>query len=332
MIFSKGAVGIDIGTENIKVVHAIKSRDGWIVKRAFNIKNPLKNTIFLKPEDKLEVIRALQEVKEHLPDVRTIISVPGQHLIFRFLQFPKLKKRELEESIYWESQEFSSIFENEYVCDFEVIEEQKDICRVLLVGTRKSIIMDYIDIVQRVGFDVYAVDVNPLAVSRVIQTLDKVSTMAVIDAGAYHCEVTILEKGRVFYNRNLSFSGQKIKDAVMKALQVDQTQAESLIMYPGKLKESLEETIFPILQEYMAEIQKVFDFYENHHKGQKVDKIVLVGGTNKIWCMKQVFKEYFKKNVFLASEIGLKFADKSKVMVSMDYINYMNALGLAMRR
>jgi type IV pilus assembly protein PilM len=330
MFFARGCVGIDVGTDTIKAAHLIESRGKWAVKGLYKIKNPLMRTTFSETGDKEILTECLQEIKKAFSCNKCVMGVDGHRVVFRNLQFPRLHMKELKEAVYWEAREFSTMFNGDFVYDFELLEQQSDHCRVLIAGADREYIMDYIKIARDAGLNLSVLDVYPLAAARLLSQKEKNSVVAVIDMGSSHTEITVVEKGRAFLNRTVDFGGSNLVEIVSNLLSMDKLQAEQVIIDPGPYREKIQEKVTAALQELMIEISRFFDFYSIQNKGKQINYAVLAGNGGKLWCWSRAFADYFNIQLVSANNMGfqLKSLDNSG---NIDYMEYFNAIGFALR-
>lgn len=291
MFFKSSYLGIDIRADNIRVAHLVKRGNKNIIKGLYEIENPLGTTVFKTQQEQFAIKQVLAEIKQRLSSNSVVIGVSSNYAAFRYVNFPLLNKKELKEAIFWEMQEFDTIFSDEYISDYEILEEQKNICRVLLVAVPKNLIMTYTKILTEAGFNIRAIDVYPLANARVLKTERKTDVSAIIDLGVTHSEITIVENGILILNRNLDF--------------------------PSNIS----------FENFLQEISRIFNFYFLQSKKSPIDKIILLGKNS---ALKEVFRNYFKIDTYLGNELECNFIveNHSNIENPMDFFS---AIGFGLR-
>jgi type IV pilus assembly protein PilM len=322
MLFHFGLVGIDIGTQAIKAVQLDTIRKKYVLKKCAKVNNTIRKTSFSDESDRKALTTSLKGIAESFTCKRCVVGIPSTHVIFRNLQLPRMKLQELKEAVYWEAQEFSSMFDEDYVSDFELLEVQENNCRVMLAGTLNNIVLDYLTVIENAGFKVEAVDVYPLAISRIIQLAGINDVTAVVDIGYSHCEITIIEKGVVFFSRVVSINSPDLIN-----------MSSSSNNYPGTSDKEGYDILVPSLQELMLEISRFFDFYSIQRKGHKVDSVIFIGCGSRLWCLEEIYSDYFSLPVIDAAKICHKFIDIGEIQYDdWDLMEYFNAIGFALRR
>lgn len=284
-------MGIDLRADWIKIAHLVKRGNRSIIKGLYQIENPIGKTVF-KNQHEQEIIReTLAKIRQKLPSNGVIMGVSSNYAAFRYINFPLLSKKELREAIFWEMQEFDTIFNGEYISDYEILEKQSNTCRVLLVAAPKELIMSYTEILTGAGFYLKALDVYPLANARVLKANKCSGVSAIIDLDVAHSEITIVENGRLILNRNLDF--------------------------PSSLS----------LDKFLQEISRIFNFYFLQRKRHPVEKIILLGGSSKL---KGLFRNYFNIDTFLERELECEFLIENQKS-SQKPMDFFSAIGFSLR-
>jgi len=260
MFLQTSYLGIDIKVDLIKVAHIVRKGNISKINGLFQIKNPIGKIVFENQQEKERIQQVLANIKRKFPCCDAIMGIPSNHAVFRYINFPFLNNKELREAIFWEMQEFNTVFSDEYISDYEILEENdNNICRVLLVAVVKDMAMTYANILRGAGFYVKALDVYPLANARVFKTLNIPGVWAIIDLNDTHNEITIVENGKLILNRNLDIS----KDISMEKM--------------------------------VREISKIFNFYSLQSKSQQIGEILLLGKAKE---QKDFLKSHFNVSVY----------------------------------
>lgn len=303
MFFSSSYLGIDLGADSIKAANLCKKGNKKIIKGLYQIENPIGKTVFNKPAEQAAIRQVLAKINKVLPSKGVVIGISSKHAMFRYVQFPLLNKKELKDAIFWEMQEFNTIFSGEFISDYEVLGKQKDSYRVLLAAVSKDIIMDYIKATGEAGLCLKALDVYPLANARVLKAQKKDGVTAIIDLGLSHNEITITGNGRIIFNRKLDFC----YDDMVKS---------------GKPEPSP-------LQNLICESSRIFDFYSLQSQGSQIDEIILIGKGSELYHCKDAFESYF--NIHVSTGKELKFDYMSKNLNNDSHADFFSAIGFALR-
>ncbi|MCL6630965.1 MAG: pilus assembly protein PilM, partial [Armatimonadetes bacterium] len=233
-------IGIDIGSSLIKVVEARPSK-GEVQITALGIAptppGTIENEIITDPQTLGQAIRQLL-TETGISSKRCVSSVSGQSsVIVRIIEVPKMTKQELAETMKWEIERHVPFAANEVVMDFQPIERPNaspddQNMEVLLAVAQQELINGHIEALFAAGVEPVAIDVEPLAVSRIFidAAIDgfKDKVVAIVNVGASTTEMGIYQNGLLSFPRTLPIAGDTITRALSDGLQISLAQAERL--------------------------------------------------------------------------------------------------------
>lgn len=328
-MFSNKLAGIDIGTENIKIVQLKKKQGKWLIDEFLKVQNPLRQTNILDINGSKAFVECLKYIKNRLSFKKCVVGIPSNYLFFRNLKLPKLNEKELSQAVYWSAQELKPMFKEEITYDFELLEENPEYCRVILVAAEKAHVLSFLKAFEEAGLYVKAFDVYPLAVHQFFKLINKNYNIAVIDLGFSTCDITIMQKNTLFSNRSISIGGKDITINIAKMLNISEAEAENIKRQgPKKNKEDVKEKILLCLQELITEILRFFQFFSIQSK-EKLDYILLTGSESRIWYLKEAFQDYFQTQVAAIDEFNIDLIENPNTDIK--YFEYLNAIGFAFR-
>ncbi|GAB4272967.1 type IV pilus assembly protein PilM [Thermincola ferriacetica] len=244
MFFTPKYVGVDIGSSAVRIVEARKR--GAIAELQDYIIAPLPvgavaNGNVLNVD---AVALAIQEAmrKSKISGRNVVLSVDSQNVVIRHVKFPKMKEEELAEALKWELDQYIPMPAADAVADFEIVgeEEEDGVIQmdIMLVVAAKKVLQGYVEAVQKAGFKPLAVDIEPLALVRVLN-LKGVNTggddlakhlshgaVALLDMGAGSTKLTFFRQGKIMLNRIINVGGYDLTKAVAARLRVTLEQAE----------------------------------------------------------------------------------------------------------
>lgn len=246
MFFTPKHVGIDIGTNSVRIVEMKKRSSGPEIMEYIIAPLPVgavANGNLLNVD---AVSLAIQEAlrKSKISIRNAVLSIDSQNVVIRHVNFPKMKEEELAEVLKWELEQYVPMPVADAVLDFVVIhEEEKDgvtMMDVMLVVAPKKVIQGYIEAVKRAGFIPLAVDIEPLSQYRVAaikggdggneELIKNLVAGAVVfmDMGAGSTKVTIFRHGKLILTRIVNIGGYDITKAVASRLRITLDQAEQV--------------------------------------------------------------------------------------------------------
>ena len=161
--------------------------------------------------------------------------------------------------------------------------------------------------------------------------------VALLNIGASIMNVNVVKGGVSVFNRDIAGGGNQYTDAIQKDLNLSFEQAEAL-KKGEQVEGAAPESLYPILQavsENIAlEIQKTFDFFRATSQEDRIDQILLSGGTAKIHGLQALLQERFGPVELLNPFLNVRYNEKD---FNPDYLEDIGpsaaiAVGLAGRR
>jgi type IV pilus assembly protein PilM len=249
-------VGLDIGTQQIKVVEVRPSKRGLTVSALGIAPTPvgiMQNNIITDPRLMGQTVKQL--LRESGVTARRVIgSVAGQSaVVVRIIEVPKMTDAELKETMKWEVERHVPFAPSETMIDYQPLEQgipddTNPNMEVLLAVAQQDIINNFVDTVFAAGLDPVAIDIEPLATGRGL--LDVVNgqpikrsmflasmeapyeggheTVAVVNIGASNTDISIFSDGQLAFPRPLPLAGDSLTRAIAEMMGYTLDQAERI--------------------------------------------------------------------------------------------------------
>lgn len=287
---SNAAIGIDIGTHSIKVVelagtYANPKIIAWGVEPmpagAFS-ENTIANADLVA--DTLN--RCL--LKAGVKGEAVSVAVSSSHAITKILGMPAdIGELELEEQISIEALHFIPYPIDEVNIDFEVLgpsdvnQGEND---VLLVACRRSIVDDYIDLVEEAGLELNQVDIDTYALERVYRSQSNLASnsdqpVALFDIGFFGSHLVVLDKDRVLYSRHQSFGAAQLIKLIRKEYGVSAEEAQEILHSTQPPADFLGAVQEPFVEMLRQEISRALQFFYSSSSYSTIDSLVLSGSS-----------------------------------------------------
>jgi type IV pilus assembly protein PilM len=308
---AKGLVGLDIGSSAVKAVELKPGGKGAEYQLVNVGIEPLPPEAIVDGAimDSGAVIDAIQRLftgqKIKTADVAT--SVSGNAVIVKKISLPQMSPEELSESIHWEAEQYIPFDIQDVSIDYEVIEGggSGGNMDVLLVAVKKDKISDYTSVISQAGKTPAIVDVDVFALQNCYDInygIDPGRVIALLNVGASIMNINIIKGATSIFNRDIAVGGNQYTDAIQKDLNLSFEQAEAL-KRGQRIDGAAPENLHPILQavsENIAlEIQKTFDFFKATSSEDRIDRIMLAGGTSKVGGLRDLLADRFEATVEL---------------------------------
>lgn len=153
--------------------------------------------------------------------------------------------------------------------------------RVLITAAPKTLVSRYMKIFKGAGLQLVSLETEAFALARAIIGTQKGSVM-IVDVGSITTDIVIIEDGIPLLNRSIDVGGATLTHALAQSLHIEEKRAEQFKRDIGighttgsaDIPRVMEQTLQPIVHE----INYSHSLYTSQ-SGQRVEKIVLVGGS-----------------------------------------------------
>lgn len=319
----KKFLGIDISDKTIELVELVFDVDkisvlnsnrlflppGFVskgvIKDRSGLESAIKSAIENATPNKIET----REIIFGLPDSQTFIHV---------FNVKAANRKKLELEINKEVETTIPIRRNNLLYEYRIVKEveseNKKIYTILLVAVKKSVILEWENFFRTLGLSVKFFDIEPLASFRAIFNSLPDKPIAMLDFGSIKSSLSIFDAGGLVFNFLLDASGDEITKNISKNSGKSFKDAEKLKKEEGLKNDDVSKAVNNLLKEVKTHI----DFFEKKYN-QKVDKIILSGGSSRILGLSDYFSE----------KIGLH-TDLAKSFLADVNLRYIGATGLAL--
>jgi type IV pilus assembly protein PilM len=342
----KGIIGIDFGMSAIKMAEVQHTSEGYKVNKYVSIDLPEGSIIEDEIHKEDEVIHCLQQGLKELNTSNkwACISLSGPNTILKRLQLPGGTYEEIEDSIYWEIEQYLPFPVDEANISFSIVgENQGGGVDVLIGAAKKSLVSTFKELVERVGLKVKIVDLGVTAVMNVfeIAASESLSNMAatwiLMDLGAQKSELMIYKKNILVFNKEISIGGLTITEEIQRQMGVNFLEAESLKIHgdgSGNVPEEILNIINQVLDSFFADLKKSLDFWTSTSSEEVFDGCFLTGGTSQVPGIVEALQEVLGTEVQVMNPFS-KFTynqkNISEEMITDIVYRGVCAIGLAMR-
>ncbi|MGO8672102.1 MAG: type IV pilus assembly protein PilM [Capsulimonadaceae bacterium] len=254
---ASGLIGLDIGTQQIKVVEVRPRGRGLMVGALGIAPTPvgiLQNNIITDPRLMGQTVKQLLR-ESGVSAKRMVGCVAGQSaVVVRIIEVPKMTDAELKETMKWEVERHVPFAPSETNIDYQplipiVPDDTNPNMEVLLAVAQQDIVNNLVDTVGFAGLDPIAIDIEPLAAGRgcldvvngqpVVRKLNIASmdapfegtgheTVAVVNLGASNTDIAIYQDGQLAFPRSLPLAGDSLTRAIAEMLGYTLDQAERI--------------------------------------------------------------------------------------------------------
>lgn len=296
MARTKYAIGLDIGSSSVKLVHLKGSKRGYVLEAFGLAPLPPEAIIDGALMNSSAVVEAIKELyaQAKIKTKQVAIAISGHSVIIKKISLPQMSREELEESIQWEAEQHIPFDVKDVEIDVEVLSEGDEISgqmEVLLVAAKKDMINDYTAVVADAGLTPVVCDVASFAVQNCFEInyeLPTDETVVLINAGASVVNINVVANGITTFTRDITMGGNQFTEEIQKQLNVSYDEAEKLKIggdsteLDSVIPQEVERVLQGVADQMAGEIQRSLDFYAATAADSRIARVYLAGGTAKI--------------------------------------------------
>jgi len=209
---SKDLVAIGFDSNLLKIAHL-----GTLAMGRKVILNLVSQDIGELSEDDLpEIIKtSLNKMKIRNPQVMAII--PPSLSITKNIEIPSVKPQEIKEIIDLQASRYTPYTREEVILDYiEIGTYRAQYTKILLIMVNRGIIRKQFEIVEKANLEIKKVVFEPEGINhllnKVLRLESKKSPVGIIHLKQSSVNFSISLKGKIIFNRNISFSSQELVD------------------------------------------------------------------------------------------------------------------------
>lgn len=215
-----------------------------------------------------------------------VASLPEKKAFLQVIQVPVMEKEELKTAIPFEAENYIPLPIEDVYLDFQVLPftSKADYFDVLIAAVPKNIVDSYVFCIKKAGFIPKALEVESQSIVRsLIKNHVSPFPILIIDFGRSTTSFIIFSDHSLRFTSSMSFSSQKLTEAISKDLKISIENAEKLKLKYGleaskgnsKSKQAIK-VMTPLLAGFLKQARKYINYYQTHAKG-KIEKIFLSG-------------------------------------------------------
>jgi len=255
-----------------------------------------------------DAIRRMFDGNKAFKSKEVCASLSGNAVIVKKITLPVMTESELNESIYWEAEQYIPFDVQDVNLDYQILDagtgpDARGSMDVLLVAAKKEKIGDYTSVIAQAGRVPVIVDVDAFALQNAYEVnygLNPAQVVVLLNAGASAINVNILQGDQSLFARDISMGGNAYTEAVQKELGLPFETADQLkkgIPVDGATFEDAQPVLRAVTETVLLEIQKTFDFYKASAASDHIDRIVVSGGASRVDGFRDMLQERFSAPV-----------------------------------
>lgn len=343
---TKSVVGLDIGSSAVKAVELKAAGKGYRVAALGSEPIPPASIVDGAIMDSAAVAGAIRRLLDRPPfkgrDIAASLS--GNAVIVKKISVPTMTDAELAGSIYWEAEPHIPFGIQDVNLDYQILNAGAGAAGnmdVMLVAAKKDRIADYTGVIVQAGRVPVVVDVDAFALQNAYEnnyTLDADAIVVLLNVGASAMNINILSGDQSLFTRDISIGGNAYTEALQKELDLPFEHAE-LLKRGHDVDGATYEDALPVLhamtENLLREILKTLDFFKAMASSDRIDRLLLSGGSSRVDGFDRALADRFDTSVEMFDPFRLIAFEPLKLGVvnPQDVVPTVAvAVGLALRR
>ncbi|HXV59523.1 MAG TPA: type IV pilus assembly protein PilM [Vicinamibacteria bacterium] len=301
----KNLVGLDIGSSSVKAVELKPSKGDTFQLITVGLEYlPAEAIVDGQIMDSTSVIDAITKLfsEFRIKTTEVATSISGSSVIVKKIQLPAMSEQELAESIHWEAEQYIPFDIQEVNLDYQVLDAGAagGNMDILLVAAKKDKINDYQSVITQAGRNPMIMDVDAFALQNAYEMnygIEPGRVVAMVNIGASQANINVVRGDTSIFTRDITtIGGNQYTDAIQKELNISFEQAEAEKLGQGH-NEAIPRILQSVTETVLMEVQKTFDFFKATTSEDRIDRVVLSGGSARIRGLSDAMSERFDTRV-----------------------------------
>lgn len=340
----KQAFGLEISDSSIKAVQlkktgSIFSLIGYAITK---IPNNLVSAGEIKNKD--EIVKYIQSLlssskPKKITTPYVVCSLPENKTFVRIINIPKIPLEEIKEAIKWEAEQYIPLPIDSVYLDWQIIEEFDNKQRILVAASPKNLSDSYVDILLKAKLKPIVFDLEEAAQSRALISpkQNKIANL-IVDIGASKT-VFIVNDNQIipFASNTKDICGNNFTSVISKSLKISLEAADNKKIACASQQFTEEEEkilalLYPQYDMISQKIEQIINYFHNHFpKNNKIQQIILCGGSSGFYNLPQYISQKTKLKVILGNPLINLPSNKPFSINNYELLSISNAMGLAIR-
>lgn len=290
---TKPLFGLDIGHGSLKVMQVNDDAAGSIKKTprvigygtaAFD-SSAIDDGVLVKPELIAESMLGLFK-NQLIGDITTrqvAITIPTYRSYSRSMQLPKLSKKELDEAVRLEVEQYTPMPLDDLYLDYAITGQTNDLTDLFAVSVPRKMVDSYLVLARMCGLEPVLIETTMAAAARLFGR-DKFAgvTSVIVDFGSLTADISIFNQ-MTLVTGTVPAGGLIFTRAIRDGLQVNEAEAGIIKtkygLGPSKKQKEITESVKPALQKISTEIRRMVRYYEDRYGTEKpIGQVIMLGG------------------------------------------------------
>ena len=272
---------IDVGSTSIKVAEVIDVRGGARVLRTGVLPVPVgavENGFVHRTDALGNAIRRFAALARGKPR-QAVVSIPGRGVIIKRLRLTGRNVKELDRVIEFEAMDAIPGDLDDVNIDYHVVGPSDDGngLEVLLIAARKTLVENYVDLMEAAGLVPAIVEVDRFALRSGSSRLPHEVADALVHVGACSTTIHIPADDSPGYTTDLPLGGEHFTESLAGNLHVSRDEAEAIKC--GDRSPDVDGLLNSLCDEFAAKVGHSVNLFGTLSGGTGPRRVSLTGGS-----------------------------------------------------
>lgn len=332
---------LDIGTTSVRAVQLARNGTGWTLTNYAVAPIDLRVSTSDATDDQRKLGEVIMAVigKSGIRTKDVVLGIPSNKVFATVVDLPDMPANELASTIKYQADQYVPMSLDEAKIDWAVLGKASAGSpnnEVLLASVANSFIESRLDLVERLGLNVVAIEPDSLALVRSLQPQGLPEGRIIIELGDFTTDIIITYNDAPRLIRSIPTGIQTFIKAATQTLSVEPQQAQQFIMKFGLHKDKLEGQVFrsveSTIDQFVAEIVKSIKFFQTRYPNIPVGSLIVSNYAATI----PGFSSYLTEKIGVPVEVGnpwqqVKVSANDQVALQPLSSQFGVAIGLAER-
>lgn len=276
---------LDIGTNSLRIVQLSgNSQRGWTLQKYAYV--PVSSQLAQDSSDlgRKRMAEAIMGAVNQagIKTKNIALGLPAKKTFTSIVETETMPEKELEKSFRYEIDKYVPMAMNDAKADCIILGpslNDPSKSEVLVSSVAKDYAESLLEMVERAGLNVIAMEPEPLAMARSLTTPGAVDANLIVDLGEEATDIVIMYKDKPRLVRSIPGGVDVLIRAIASGLNVRADQARQFILKFGLDEKQIEGQVYRVLGSYLdtyaSELAKSIRFFQTKYINGKVGGIVL---------------------------------------------------------
>ena len=326
-------LGVDIGAGGIKVAQ-LKNEGGraHLVTYGYSEHGTVaEEGIFSNPDIAGKELAGLCRMAG-VTTKQAITGLPMASVFSTLFTLPDVSDKDMERQITEKIKKLAPIPPEDIVLDWKKVGEAAEkTVKVSVTAASRKMIERYVQIFKVAGLQLLNLETEAFAVIRALLGKDKAPAL-IVDIGSVKTNVLVVKEGVPLVHRTVKFGGNNIGALLAEKMKISFKEAEEIKKnFSTYLIEGQEALLKPLISSVVNEAKYCQGLYAEQYNGDRIEKMVLTGGSAPIIGVSEELQKSLGLRIFLGDPWArIIYPDELRPVLDNIGSRFAVAIGLAM--